>query len=253
MLSPNQVQAYLRRIGFSGEPKPALSTLAALQTAHLKAVPYETIDLFEHREVSLSPDALYEKIVLRGRGGYCFELNELYTELLEALGFSVTRRFSRILKGATGIPEPRHLLPVVRFGEAEYLSDVGVTFYSPMEPVLLSETPQKQSRGTWSVQKDELYGHVMVEHENGQCFPILSVAAETSYPIDFEAIHFYCCHHPASFFANRLFLGIRTEDGSITYRDGILSVFKDKTPLSKNEISYEDLKKDLPKYFSILL
>ena len=68
-------QAYLERIRYNGPMEPTREALFALQRAHLYAVPYENLDILAGKPLSLSEDALFDKIVTRKRGGYCFELN----------------------------------------------------------------------------------------------------------------------------------------------------------------------------------
>lgn len=72
------VQAYLDRINYAGPTDVSLKTLSALQEAHLQNVPYENLDILAGKHLSLAPASLYDKIVVRHRGGYCFELNGLF-------------------------------------------------------------------------------------------------------------------------------------------------------------------------------
>lgn len=85
------IKAYLNRIGYEGAVNPSSDTLRALHLAHVLTVPFENLDIHLGRSISIEPEALFRKIVLARRGGYCFELNGLFALLLEQLGFSVTR------------------------------------------------------------------------------------------------------------------------------------------------------------------
>ena len=98
--------AYLARIGLSDLPRNTTAgTLEALQAAHLTHVPYETLDIVRGVPLSLEEDALFDKIVTRNRGGFCFELNGLFAALLRALHFPVTEYFGRFLRDADpGVP-----------------------------------------------------------------------------------------------------------------------------------------------------
>lgn len=92
--------AYLERIKYSGECIASSDTLRALHLAHVLAVPFENLDNFLGRPVSLEPADLFAKIVTAKRGGYCFELNGLFSLLLEAMGFPVTRLIARVRYGS---------------------------------------------------------------------------------------------------------------------------------------------------------
>ncbi len=83
--------AYLDRIGFAETPRPDLATLRALHRAHLLAIPYENLDVQLGRPVTIDPQAAFEKIVVRRRGGWCYEMNGLFAAALDEIGFAVTR------------------------------------------------------------------------------------------------------------------------------------------------------------------
>ena len=69
---------YLQRIGYEGETSVSLQCLEALMELHLRSVPFENLESYEEGRVpSLEINDIYRKIVIRKRGGYCFELNKL--------------------------------------------------------------------------------------------------------------------------------------------------------------------------------
>lgn len=132
------VSTYLQRIGYTGVITPTAETLKALHRAHLTAVPYENLDIMAGRPFDLSEEALFDKIVLRQRGGFCYELNILFVKLLRELGFRVTLVSARIMHddGLLG-PEFDHPLLVVRCEEGSedrWLADVGNArwFHEPL-------------------------------------------------------------------------------------------------------------------------
>ncbi|MCE3222394.1 MAG: nat [Nitrospira sp.] len=70
-------RGYLARIGYEGSMTPSVETLRALHLAHVLSVPFENLDVHLGQPISLDPPAWFQKIVLRRRGGCCFELNGL--------------------------------------------------------------------------------------------------------------------------------------------------------------------------------
>lgn len=215
---------YLERIGIGEIPQPTAQSLARLQAAHLMHVPYENIDILCGVPIVLEKEKLYEKIVLRRRGGYCFELNELFGHLLRALGYGVTDLFGRFLKGEEGIPMRRHhVLLVEAPGESErFLCDVGVGSGSPTWPVRLvvGEEQQQEDGGLYRFAQDELLGYVLEERRHGQWGPIYSFTPEKQLPVDFVAASFYCEKSPQSIFNKEEMISLRRPGGGRITLDG---------------------------------
>ena len=121
------VEKYLARIGFSGAAEVSLKCLAQLQACHQLAVPFENHDVFRERKKVLETEVLFERIVNEKRGGWCHELNGLFSWLLGELGFSV-----KIVSASNFNPEKKefngmfdHMALLVSLGEQQYLTDVG--------------------------------------------------------------------------------------------------------------------------------
>ena len=139
MAGSPSVQAYLDRIDFRGSTEPDLATLAALQRAHMLAVPFENLDIHLGRRLVLDPAVNYGKIVERGRGGWCFELNGLFAWLLVELGFDVTLLGSRVGGSESGGSDLAHLLLRIDLDQP-YIVDVGFG-EGALDPVPLAAIP----------------------------------------------------------------------------------------------------------------
>ncbi|MFC6992372.1 arylamine N-acetyltransferase [Haladaptatus sp. GCM10025707] len=135
---------YLTRLGLEptvGDP-PTRDALARLQRAHVQSVPFENLsitgDPFGDRPgngVSLDEAHLYEKIVGRNRGGFCFELNGLFCWLLAELGYDVDRYAARIANddGTFGPPADHLTLGVAL--DHPYIVDVGLGIPKLRQPL----------------------------------------------------------------------------------------------------------------------
>lgn len=127
-------RAYLRRIGVTGPLRPDARTLKRLHRQHLFTVPFENLSIHMGEPVSLDLAALYDKIVRRRRGGFCYELNGLFAELLRRLGYRVTLLSAGVARDGGGYgPEYDHLLLLVEL-DCRWLVDVGFgeNFKSPL-------------------------------------------------------------------------------------------------------------------------
>ena len=123
------IPLYLDRIQYYGSLEPNSTTLRRLQVAHLQTVPFENLDILFGRPLSLELGALFDKIVVRCRGGFCNELNGLFASLLKELGFAVTFLSIRDLHAdGTYSPDFDHLTLMVECADepsVRWLADVG--------------------------------------------------------------------------------------------------------------------------------
>lgn len=154
--------AYLHRIGLtpSSVDHDDQNALRRLQRAHVTTVPFENLSIVGSPHgsgngpgVDLTPSVLYEKIVERGRGGYCFELNGLFHDLLDALGYEVDRLAARVTS-ALETPANHHVLLVHL--DDPVLVDVGTGPPMMRRPLPLDGTPRTDQAGIrWRVVKSE--------------------------------------------------------------------------------------------------
>jgi N-hydroxyarylamine O-acetyltransferase len=118
------VGEYLERIAYTGPLDPTAETLAGLHRAHMLAVPFENLDIHLGVTNVLDPQHVYDKIVRRRRGGWCFELNGLFALLLDELGFTVTRYSAAVVASDPPFPDFAHLTLRVDL-DRPWLCDVG--------------------------------------------------------------------------------------------------------------------------------
>ncbi|MQY32614.1 Arylamine N-acetyltransferase [Streptomyces sp. RB17] len=131
-MNSSQVEAYLRRIGAERPQKPTGRALRGLQLRHLRTVPFENLSIHLGEEIVLEEERLLDKVIGRGRGGFCYELNGTFGALLAALGYEVELLAARVygVEGRLGIPYD-HLALRVRTAEGEtWLADVGFGAHS---------------------------------------------------------------------------------------------------------------------------
>ncbi|HVT66661.1 MAG TPA: arylamine N-acetyltransferase [Trebonia sp.] len=150
--------AYLGRVQYAGPAEPSAATLTALYRAHLASIRFENLDIFLRHGVSADLEDIQEKIVFRGRGGYCYEQAQLFGAALERLGFGVERLLARV--GPDGGPvRPRtHLTLRVRADQNVWLADVGFGS-APPAPLSLrryrSGGPQEVDGWIYEIAPDE--------------------------------------------------------------------------------------------------
>lgn len=204
-----QLQAYFKRIGFSGSPAPDLVNLQRLHALHPQAIAFENLSSWMGLPVSLQPEHVTEKLVTQGRGGYCFEHNQLFKRVLQTLGYEVHGLSARVL---WMLPEdvslPRtHMTLWVNVAGKPYLADVGfggMTLTAPLDLDSREEqaTPHELHRLT---SKDGLY--TLSALVAGQWQPLYCFSLERQLPVDYETANWYVSTHPQSRFVNQLIAG----------------------------------------------
>lgn len=215
------VHGYLERLHVSGSPEPSRETLFALQEAHVLNIPYENLDILAGRPLSLDIPDIYEKIVVRRRGGYCFELNGLFAWLLRALQFDVKEYYGRFLLGEPlEMPMRRHRIVRVRIGGDVYICDVGVGIPAPRFPLLFAENEvQRQGDESYRIVRHKTLGWVVETFLKEAWQRLYCFTEDEQYPIDFAMPHHWCTTHPDSIFLNYTMAYIRTPDGRRTIAD----------------------------------
>lgn len=150
-------EKYLSRIGISGKTLSSnLETLRLLQRHHLLHVPFENLDIHWKRPIVLDTGRFYEKIVGRQRGGFCYELNGLFNELLREIGFATTLVSARVADGKGGFgPEYDHAAIIVAFGETEYLADVGFGAFTTEPLRFVLDEEQQDEAGIFVIRQFE--------------------------------------------------------------------------------------------------
>ena len=198
------VDDYLERIGYRGSREPNAENLAALVKAHRFTVPYETLDIWRGRHTTLATEELYDKIVVRRRGGYCFELNGLFAWLLRELGYNVREYFGRWHLGEQmDVPKRRHRVVVVALGGLpNQIADVGIGMPFLVGPLAFAfGTPQKVGLQTYRIVRDPTLSAVVeVRKRDGTWTRLFSFDTAPQLPIDFAYAHYWCETHPSSDF-----------------------------------------------------
>ncbi len=222
------LQAYFARIGLDGPQAPTLATLHALVHAHVRAIPFENLDVLLGRGVDLEPAVIERKLVGDRRGGYCFEQNTLLLHVLRALGFAVTPLSARVRvqRPRDFTPARTHLFVRVELDGAPWLADVGVGALSPTAALRLDTedeqaTPHEPRRivraGRWhedGTRGPEALLYHQVRYADGW-HDVCEFTIEEMPEIDRAVGNWYTSTHPRSHFLDRLIVARATEEGRL--------------------------------------
>lgn len=118
---------YLSRIGLREAPDLNLAGLTALQAAHRESIGFENLDIPLGRGIRIDSAGVFDKLVTRGRGGYCFEQNRIYADALQALGVQSRPLLARVRLGIAedAVPPRTHVCLLADVAGLPLLVDAG--------------------------------------------------------------------------------------------------------------------------------
>jgi N-hydroxyarylamine O-acetyltransferase len=251
------INAYLTRIGYAGPVKPDVQTLHGLQRAHMQHIPFENLDIGQKRPIRLDRDSLWDKIIVQKRGGFCYELNGLFAQLLQEIGYHVTHLNARVFDGEGNLGiDFDHLALLVQIPHqpGRWLADVGFGD-SFIEPLNLDEAGE-QAQGLRAYRLEQTSGGYITWQKN------YDGSWERHYFFDLQPHKFPdeylpgCTYHqtsPKSSFTQWSIISRATPTGRISLEDGWLILTENgqrtKHPIESNE-QYDTL---LKQYFDITL
>ncbi|MER5928905.1 arylamine N-acetyltransferase [Streptomyces sp. NPDC002054] len=205
------LDAYVKRLGYTGERVPTLEVLRALHRAHVTSIPFENVSAVLGIPLPLDLESVQDKLVRAPRGGYCYEHVTLFAAALERLGFKFTALIGRVTLGNDKILPATHALLAVAPSDDErtWLCDVGFGG-GPLGPIELADGAEAEFEG-WRFRMERREGVLGVDewwlYQYGadgwldrHTFTLIP-----QYPIDYVVGSHFVGSHPRSPFVKRLF------------------------------------------------
>jgi N-hydroxyarylamine O-acetyltransferase len=223
----------------------------------MQNVPFENLDIGLKRPILLTEEALWNKIVVQKRGGFCYELNGLFAWLLKEIGFDVTYLNARVYnrEGELGI-DFDHLALLVRVSNqaTRWLADVG--FGDSFNLPLNFEDPGEQVQGLRSYRLEQTADGYITWQKNydgsweRQYFFDLQ---PRKFPIDYEPACSYHQTSPASSFTRGSIISRATSDGRVSLEAGRLILTKNGQRSERLLADEEEYQGRLKEYFGVEL
>ncbi|MNS15979.1 N-hydroxyarylamine O-acetyltransferase [compost metagenome] len=219
---------YLQRLGFDTPPAPTLETLRQLQLRHTGVFPFENLTTLSGEPVLIDLPSIEQKVLHDGRGGYCYELNNLFLALLQDLGFDARAISGRVVMGQPeGAWTARtHRLSLVIIDDVRYITDVGFGGMVPTAPLLLDTraeqpTPHESYRIDLHVDGFTLRANVAGEWRAMYIFDL-----QRQEDIDFAVGNWYVSTHPESSFVKQLMVARTGEGWRRTLNNGSFAIHR---------------------------
>ena len=245
------ISAYLERIDYTRHVKPDVETLHGLHLAHMRNVPFESLDIGLKRPIKIDEESIWDKIIGQRRGGFCYELNGLFAWLLRQIGFDVTYLNARVFNraGELGI-DFDHLALLVKIPNqaTPWLADVG--FGDSFNEPLRFDEPEEQVQGLRAYRLEQTpKGYITWQRnydgswERHYFFDL----QPHKFPEEYESACLYHQTSPDSSFTRGSIISRATPDGRVSLEDGWLILTtkgrREKLPIASKE-EYEVLLKE---------
>ena len=221
--APLDLEAYRSRVGYTGDWQPTIETLVNLHLAHTTSIPFENLDILLGRSIRIDLASIQNKLIGQRRGGYCFEQNTLFAEVLKSLGLPVTIVAARVRFRAHRILPRTHILLLVEAEASPWIADVGFGTVGLLQPIPLRTDEEFQQFG-WSYRLIEEPGVWTLQARQGAVWESLySFTMEPQYPADLEMANWYVSTCPDSRFVQTLTAQRSTEDVRFLLRNFVYS------------------------------
>lgn len=219
---------YLQRLGFDTPPAPTLETLRQLQLRHTGAFPFENLTTLLGEPVLIDLPSIEQKVLHDGRGGYCYELNNLFLALLQTLGFDARGITGRVVMGQPeGAWTARtHRLSLVTLDGVRYISDVGFGGMVPTAPLMLdTETEQFTPHEPYRIEP-HADGYTLRANVGGEWRAMYIFDLQRQEDIDYTLGNWYVSTHSESSFVKQLMVARTGEGWRRTLNNGSFAIHR---------------------------
>ncbi len=222
------LSAYLERIELKNTPGTDENGLKELHAAQVFSIPFENLDIHLGKTISLKPGDLINKLLVRKRGGYCFELNGILHLALKALNFTVRPRLARVLYT---LPEPTahtHQVLIVTISGTDWLADAGFGGPGLRLPIpLVPDHTYEQYGEHYRLRRDPDYGWVLQKESRRTFIDLYTFTDQLTLDADIEMSNHFTSTWPGSLFRIQKICVLPKTWGRITLNDMELNVYRD--------------------------
>lgn len=228
------VESYLQALNIDSDIS-TLEDVSKLAEAHVKAYPFGNPKILLGESVPIDLEGIYNNLVVKGRGGYCFEHNKLMYETLKLKGFEVTEHLARVVNNEAPRAPLTHRVTLLYYQGDKYLVDVGVGFRSPSVVVKFGETdtpaishlgieykvlPVDADKGVYTMQL----------MEKGKPFNATQFNLIENIEADFQMGNFYSYMNPEGLWRNNLVFSCYSEESINSLRNSdYFKIYADQT------------------------
>ncbi|WP_447789296.1 arylamine N-acetyltransferase family protein [Pseudomonas farris] len=233
---------YLQRLGFDAPPAPTLEALRQLQLRHTGAFPFENLTTLMGEPVLIDLPSIEQKVLHDGRGGYCYELNNLFLALLQTLGFDARGITGRVVMGQPeGAWTARtHRLSLVTLDGVRYITDVGFGGMVTTAPLMLdTEAEQFTLHEPYRIEP-HADGYTLRANVGGEWRAMYIFDLQRQEDIDYALGNWYVSTHPESSFVKQLMVARTGEGWRRTLNNGSFAIHRMGSESERRQVADVD-------------
>jgi len=220
-VTKKQIKDYLNKLDIKDDIK-TFEDIKLLMKSHLKNIPFTSIPVVLKNDLPLDIDSVCNKLIYKGRGGYCFEQNKLLFEVLKSFGFKVSYFLARVVNNQNIQTPKTHRITILDYEDNRYMLEVGMSYLSTPVPIKFGKESTYSHIGrSYKINEyeDGSYSFDIVQ-EDGY-FVLNKFDLTPCFEVDFEMGHFYSYSHKNAVFVNNLVLSVVLEDMVKSLRNNV--------------------------------
>ncbi|WP_077342642.1 arylamine N-acetyltransferase family protein [Pseudocolwellia agarivorans] len=221
-MSFNQnTNTYLKELKLSFN-KSDLSFLNKLQSAHVAKYSFNNLAVLLGENIKIDSESVFKKIVIEGRGGYCFEHNKLVYDTLQDLGYNVRLLLAKVVSNVEQEAPRTHRITLVNLNNEYYIVDAGFGPLGSIYPIKLAlDKVQSQGFYHYRVQQSETKEYSFEIEKNGEFSTLYCFNLKTYTEADCTVSNFYSYQYPEAVFVNNLVVCNKLENDIYSLRNGL--------------------------------
>jgi len=247
------IKKYMERIKYVDHVTISFEVLSKLQLMHLLNVPFENLDIHNHIKIDLNN--LYDKIVLRKRGGFCYELNGVFYQLLKEIGFNAKMVSARVYNSSKDYsPEFDHMTLIVTLKDDKYLVDVGFGEFTSYPVKIELNKEIMDPAGVFRIESyNEDHKVIKKKNADGKFIPEYMFSEKERQTEEFyERCNFHQTSNESHFMQKRI-SSLLTKTGRITLAGDKMKIIENGEVQERQLNNEQEIQQALWNYFGIKL
>lgn len=179
--------------------------LNQLQSKHIARYSFNSLAVVLGHDISLEVEAIFNKIVEKKRGGYCFEHNKLVLTVLKEIGFDVRLLMAKVIYNRDIDVARTHRITLLNLQGDDYIVDAGFGHLGARYPVKLElGLEQDQGDAVYRIVKNSQEDYCYQLLKDNEFFTLYTFNYYHYSEAECLPAHFYSHKSPEAAFVNNM-------------------------------------------------